>query len=75
MNDRRDRFKVGDVVVKVRDDLNRVDWHRIGTVVTITLCEGDGLPWYGMREKEECLDDQQWELEVIADSPLYKALK
>lgn len=69
-DDRSDRFKVGDIVRKVRIDTNGTP--PIGTEVEISKCDGDGLPWYWVTiADEDVLDDIEWELSAVCLSPLW----
>ena len=79
MSRRGDRFKVGDVIAKVHNSPQHEgggDKHDIGTIVTIAACDGDGLPWFDTDDgrDKDCLDDELWELEVIAHSPLIREM-
>lgn len=74
---RTDRFKVGDVLEKVRtcEGVEGAgDIWELGDVVVIRKCDGDGLPEVIGDKISNYVDDRCWEIEAIAKSPLIKAM-
>lgn len=73
-SEKRDRFKIGDVIVNIRD--TDYDFIKAGESVTVVDCDGDGLPWVDKGEDVhyKCVDDVDFELYEVYNSPLFKAL-
>lgn len=69
-----DRFKQGDKLVKAQV-LEEYDYYPVGTKATIDRCDGGGFPWADVGSDVIIINDLEWELEHLYDSPLHKALR
>jgi len=72
-----DRFKVGDVIIKVSDaGDDSLDKMPIGTEYVVTKVDGDKCPWVKPVSGQDwiCVRDMHFELATLYNSPLYKAL-